>query len=334
MIYDDGIISLKPKEINLLVNKINRQKCDWVIFQYNGYSYNRFGAPSWLAKLFKKITTLSDTKLCLIVHETFIREDKGLKLKIYRILQRQALKAATKYSNLILTTTHLYQSQLDNLNRKSHLFFTPSNFENSIKELSIQKPEHEELILGTFGNRNPDFLIKVLEELERKKLHFKFYFIGNYQPIYTKLIKDATNRFTYIQISRSGKLTDRNIVNYLIQLDAFILLEPVRSDNGGGLNTKSGSSATALCMGIPIFSTKGDFTNSHVFKENENYLLLDYKDYKNSANIIYEILQNKEHLKQIGHRGQKLYHEQFSWSQYLNKMLKLILDVEAKKSLK
>jgi glycosyltransferase involved in cell wall biosynthesis len=321
IIYDDGIISLQEKEIGILVNKIKRHKADWVIFQYNGYSYNRFGAPNWLTKLYRKIEYYTTAKLCLIVHETYIREDKSIKLKIYRFLQKRTLKAASKYADLILTTTHLYQQQLKEMGRKSELFFTPSNFENHIINLQKSTLLNSSLKIGTFGNRDPHFLLQVLLGLEAKGLSGNFEFIGNYQPKYVKQIKDFTKKLVHIKISRSGKLTDANIVQHLAHLDAFILLEPVREDGGGGLNTKSGASATALCMGIPILSTKGDFTESDVFIEDKNYICLDHQNVSKSINIIFNALNDQEKLSAIGLAGQKLYKKDFAWQSYASRML-------------
>jgi glycosyltransferase involved in cell wall biosynthesis len=324
VIYDDGIISLEEKEIGILINKIKRNKSDWVIFQYNGYSYNRFGAPNWLAKLYKKIHHNTSSKLCLIVHETFIRKEETLKLKIYRYLQKRTLNTATKYSDIIITTTHLYQQQLKEMGRKSEVFFTPSNFENYIVNLDFKKQNDKLFTIGTFGNRDPEFLLKVIAGLEEKGLICHFVFIGNYQPKYIKEIKSATKKLNQIQIGRSGKLTDANIVQHLAKLDAFILLEPVRDDGGGGLNTKSGASATALCMGIPIFSTKGDFTNESVFVENENYIRLNHEDVEQSTELIFNTIKDEKKLKQIGINGKKLYDSNFSWAQYVQN-LKLIM---------
>ncbi|MFC5283199.1 hypothetical protein [Pedobacter alpinus] len=320
VIYDDGIISLEEKEIGILVNKIKRHKSDWVIFQYNGYSYNRFGAPNWLTKLYNRIHHYTPAKVCLIIHETFIREEKSLKLRIYRFLQQRTLRKASKYANLILTTTHLYENQLTEMGRKSQVFFTPSNFENYIEELDGPKISKERLKIGTFGNRDPKFLLEVIIRLEAKGLICDFEFIGNYQPKYIKQIKDITKKLNSIKISRSGKLTDSNIVKHLATLDAFILLEPVTEDGGGGLNTKSGASATALCMGIPIFSTKGDFTEPNVFIENQNYICLDHNDVEESTSIIYNSLKDHHQLIEIGLNGKKLYETSFAWKQYVNRM--------------
>lgn len=328
IIYDDGIISLQKKEIGILVNKIKRQKSDWVIFQYNGYSYNRFGAPSWLTKLYKKIQHYTSAKLCLIVHETYIRKEESYKLKIYRFLQKRTLRFASKYADLILTTTHLYQQQLNEMGRKSEVFFTPSNFENYINNLKTDHSNQKNLKVGTFGNRDPQFLLQILSGLEVKGLACSFEFIGNYQPKYVKQIKDYTKKLKYISITRSGKLTDANIVQHLSTLNAFILLEPVREDGGGGLNTKSGASATALCMGIPILSTKGDFTNEEVFVENWNYILLNHKSAEESTSIIFEALNHPENLLQVGKNGALLYKNKFAWRQYVENMSQLMLKKE------
>lgn len=325
VIYDDGIISLSPNEVNLLINKINRQKSDWVIFQYNGYSYNRFGAPNWLIQLYKKIHHSTSAKLCLIVHETYIRKEESLKLKIYRYLQKRTLRNATKYADIILTTTNLYQQQLEVMGRKSEVFFTPSNFENYIALLKINEPFSKILKIGTFGNRDPQFLLQIIAGLEEKGLECSFEFIGNYQPKYVKQIKDFAKKLSHIKITRSGKLTDSNIVQHLAQLDAFILLEPVREDGGGGLNTKSGASATALCMGIPIFSTYGDFTVGEVFIENKNYIRLDHINIESSTETIFNILDDKAQLYAIGVAGKMLYNEKFSWKQYTDRMLREII---------
>ena len=320
IIYDDGIISLEKKEIGLLVNKISRQKSDWVIFQYNGYSYNRFGAPNWLTKLYKEISFYTKSKLCLIVHETYIREEKSLKLKIYRYLQKRTLRLSGKYASLILTTTHLYQQQLKDLGLNSEVFFTPSNFENYIKELDT-KPTNQKLRIGTFGNRDPQFLLQIISGLQNRGLVCDFEFIGNYQPKYIKEIKTITTKLDHIQISRSGKLTDSNIVKHLSKLDAFILLEPVTATGGGGLNTKSGASATALCMGIPIFSTFGDFTIDNIFIENVNYIRLIPENVVSSTAIIFHAINNIDELMKIGLEGKNLYKEKFSWKQYTDRLM-------------
>jgi glycosyltransferase involved in cell wall biosynthesis len=327
IIYDDGIVSLEEKEIGILVNKIKKHKSDWVIFQYNGYSYNRFGAPNWLTKLFKRIQYYTQAKICLIVHETFIREEKSLKLRIYHYLQKRTLRKASNHVDLILTTTHLYQGQLKKMGRKSKVFYTPSNFENYI--FSLEKNENKSsktLKIGTFGNRDPTFLLQVIIQLENKGLIFDFEFIGNYQPKYIRQIKDVAKKLQHISISRSGKLTDANIVNHLSLLDAFILLEPVTANGGGGLNTKSGASATALCMGIPIFSTKGDFTEDEVFIENKNYICLNHEDVTESTTIVYESLSNPSKLKEIGLNGKNLYDNHFAWKQYVKRMQTLMLE--------
>ncbi len=325
IIYDDGIVSLEEKEIGIIVNKIKKHKSDWVIFQYNGYSYNRFGAPSWLIKLYNRIKQYTQAKVCLIVHETFIREEKSIKLKIYRYLQQRTLRKASQYADLIITTTHLYQKQLKEMGRKSEIFYTPSNFENFITELNETKPINKVLKIGTFGNRDPHFLLQTMLQLEARGLVCDFEFIGNYQPKYIKEIKDISKKLSQIKISRSGKLTDSNIVKHLSKLDAFILLEPVTELGGGGLNTKSGASATALCMGIPIFSTKGDFTEDEVFIENTNYILLNHKNVEETTSIIYNSLIDQENLIQIGLNGKKLYATCFAWKQYVQRMEALML---------
>ncbi len=325
VIYDDGIISLEEKEIGILVNKIKRQNSDWVIFQYNGYSYNRFGAPNWLTRLYKRINHYTSAKLCLIVHETFIREEKAIKLKIYRYLQKRTLRSASKYADLILTTTHLYQKQLLEMGRKSEVFFTPSNFENYIANLKKENHSGNKLTIGTFGNRDPNFLLQVIVGLEAKGLICNFEFIGNYQAKYVKKIKDFTKKLAHIKITRSGKLTDGNIVQHLAKLDAFILLEPVTEDGGGGLNTKSGASATALCMGLPIFSTVGDFTKGSVFMEDENYIRLDHTNSEKSIETIFTALKYPEQLISIGQAGKKLYDKEFAWTQYAHRMLSEML---------
>jgi glycosyltransferase involved in cell wall biosynthesis len=326
IIYDDGIITLEEQESGIIVNKIKRNKSDWVIFQYNGYSYNRFGAPNWLIRLYKKIHVYTSSKLCLIVHETFIREEKSLKIRIYHFLQKRTIRRASKYADLVITTTHLYQKQLKMMGIKSDVFYTPSNFENYILNLEKNSKPNSVLKIGTFGNRDPTFLLQVIAQLEIKGLIFNFEFIGNYQPKYVRQIKEVTRKLQHVSISRSGKLTDANIVKHLSLLDAFILLEPVTENGGGGLNTKSGASATALCMGIPIFSTKGDFTEDEVFVKNSNYICLNHNDVTESTNIIFESLSDPGKLKVIGLNGKILYDQNFAWKQYVKKMQTLMLE--------
>ena len=77
-------------------------------------------------------------------------------------------------------------------------------------------------------------------------------------------------------------------------------------------------------MGIPIFSTYGDFTAGNVFIEDVNYIRLDPENAILTTDIIYNSLNDKVKLAKIGAEGKKLYHARFSWQEYTQRLLKEI----------
>jgi hypothetical protein len=81
-------------------------------------------------------------------------------------------------------------------------------------------------------------------------------------------------------------------------------------------------------MGIPIFSTKGDFTNEAVFIENETYICLNHKDVALSTEIIFATITDSKKLKQIGENGKKLYENNFGWAQYVNNLKFIMQKIE------
>lgn len=317
--FNCTIISENPEFLLIKENisniflSIKLKKAEHIIFQYVGYSFSKIGSPFWLIKLFKELKKIEGLQIHLFIHETYIRPEKSLKIKIYHYLQKKCLKLLCAEADKIYCNLSFYQNQIKNSGYKSSLCPTPSNFENIYTNNSSQKFLNEEkLIFSSFGNRDYKYSLEVLNHLHKKGLDFEFHVWGKISSFYIKAFENLEKNLKgKIKIFKNS--AQRDIIKGLQRSHIFLFPEFVSSRGEGGLNSKSGTTATAFMLGLPVISTWGDMSDENIFETDYNCIIIPSKDSLEASKKIEDYLKLPKKLNQIGINAQKTYNQELSW---------------------
>lgn len=304
----DGITCLKS------LNKILQQsKPNFILFQYVPFSFHIKGLPFWLIYFFnslkkKKINTL------LFVHETFERRRIKLKHILLELLQKKILFNLCWISNVIFTTNAVYAKQLEKFKDKLDIARTPSNFEPL--KIEVQSKDENENIsslnLIYFGNRDfrkSLYIFKELYDLERK---FTLKILGKIHSDYLDELNKEEYEYLTPNIFITGTLSSYQITKEIEKATAYLLPEYVGFKGDGGLNTKSGTTATGFMLGKVVISTKGDMTEP-LFTDLYNCILIDVNSPKKAAKKILLALTDEPRKKELEEKSRQLYKQHLSW---------------------
>ena len=319
VIHEDDELPFEKKNLDKLIHRINEEQAEYILFQYVGYSYSRIGAPFWLIKLLKELKKNKKTKIVLFVHETYVRSSGSLKNKFYHFLQKLCLRYLCGNSDLILCNLNFYQAQVDKLGYKSILCPTPSNFEFTLKKNKQTKAEIKHKI-SSFGNRNYSYSLEVLNQLLLRGIKFEFHIWGQINDYNLAIIKNHKNKKLLERIKLMGNKEDYEIIEGLNSSTLFLFPEFVSNKGEGGLNTKSGTTATAFMLGLPVVSTWGDMSDKNIFKDQKNCIIITPNNSIEAANNIENYINRPDKLFRIGNNAQEMYYNKLGWKNLISNL--------------
>lgn len=294
--------------IGHLTKIIKTANPDFILFQYVPFSFNIKGLPIWLVLLFLNLF-IRKYKILLFVHETFERRLLKKKHLLLKILQKGILKLLCKFSYLVLTTNNLYFNQLKTLTKNLKLARTPSNFEPIDSQYSKSKQIKNKVIV-IFGNRDLRKSLLIFEELYKTDNEFTLRIIGKTDK--NNLTLKNNSKLT-AQIVVTGILTSKNLLNEIANAGVYLLPEYVGLKGDGGLNSKSGTTATGFMLGKTVISTKGDMTDS-IFKDMHNCVLIDNNEPQIAAKKIITLFSDQNLKNYIEENARLLYLNHLAWS--------------------
>lgn len=303
---------LVQENIPKIITAIQTKQINHVILQYVGYSFSKKGAPFWLINFFKELKK-NNLQIHLFVHETYIRSGTSLKTKIYHYLQKKCLQLLCAKADKIYCNLSFYQQQIKNLGYKSILCPTPSNFENIYEESVPQLIlKDEKIIFSSFGNRDYKYALDILKHLEHKGFNFEFHIWGKINPLFLKAFENIEEKLREkIKIFKNSSSQD--IIKGMEKSHIFLFPEFVSPKGEGGLNSKSGTSATAFMLGLPIISTWGDMSDKNIFIADYNCIIIPPKDSLEASKKIEDYLKLPEKINQIGLNAKKTYQKELGW---------------------
>lgn len=307
------------RDLNALTEIIQEAEPDIILFQYVPFSYNVKGLPFWLIAFFNQIKK-QNIKILFFAHETFERRRAKFKHILLEYLQKAILFRLSGLSDTVFTTNKVYATHLKKFKNKLYLTRTPSNFQD-IAYHSRNKTSKEkiDIRLTYFGNRDFKKTLHIFKELYAINNKTRLSIVGKITPNHFSDLKYPDNILIKEKIKITGPLAAHQILEELSQCDAYILPEYVGSKQDGGLNTKSGTTATGFMLGKVVISTKGDMTED-IFKDMSNCVLINANQPREAAKkILSALTYSKEKIEK---NALKLYHEQLSWENTIKTIIK------------
>ncbi len=309
-----------------LYKLVKQKNTNCLLIQYVPYAFNKSGFPL-IFIFFIGLFRIQGVHIHTNFHEVSIRiKGESLISKIRAVLQRILAYLLCVFSDTIQTSNKYYASLLYPF--KVAILPIPSNFEFVIPTpLSKLNESGNSLTISANANRCTPVLLNSIAILKQLVKHnIRLYIIGRAYPTDLVAINQLLSEYDLIN-ETSFFVNDKaeTIVQVLLESDIFIQLESVSPHGYGGVSSKSGTTAAAMHLGIPIISTCGDMTDQELFKQGENICLVPFNDPNIISEKIVELFKNKGYHTALSTNAKESYNSHFAWINTLNYHLNSVL---------
>ena len=303
------------KSLIILYNVIRSKRPRWILFQYVPYAYSKTGIPI-LIPFFLLIVRFSGIKIHTNFHEISIRLWSGTVSGFFRAIgQRLTAYLICLFANSIQTSNKYYASLIYPF--KTTILPIPSNFEliyNTLQfdELSsLEKNDHH--ILSS-ANRCNNYFFEVISLLFELNPSFKLIIMGRATPSDLLFVESKLAAYKLLhRVEILVNLPPEEYIKLFFQSTIYFQFESVNRNGEGGVSSKSGLMATALMVGTPIITTKGDLTDTNLFVDQLNVLFIPTTNSKLAIDAVNLLISNDKYRSRIKQNGKEMYYKKFSW---------------------
>lgn len=294
---------------------LKHQRPEWLLIQYVPNGFQHWAMPIWLPVLVWLIK-LHGIHVGITFHEVSIRHQLWpLKYELVSLTQRGIAWTLARLSDKVVTSIDYYNRQLQGYTSNTiHLIPIGSNIvptpltRNEVTATRQTIAPNRGLIISTFGIRNQDLLLQVVDRLIQQLPTLSLLIVGelrlseSVQPIYQKLQN---------QIHITGYLPNADAYRYLSASDVFFMPDPVTVDEKGGSSNKSTSLAAGLAAGLRVVGTLGDMNNK-LLQQTPGVFLEDATDLNKLTQRLL-LLLNDGSIESQRHSRLRFFDQTLSW---------------------
>jgi glycosyltransferase involved in cell wall biosynthesis len=310
----------QPSSIFSVVEAISADMPDWVILQYDPFSYGaRYGFNPYLPLALNLLKRrCPQVRIGLIVHESFvpIRNWKSVVLSSWLKAQLWALgRVADAIFIVIEPWIPILKSWFPNktvqhLPVSSNMPLVPTCRDEIRARLGISP---QTIVLGLFGRiqrtRSLEHVIKAVNRSREAGFDVVLLYSG------LDLVA-ARNCLSSVPLIADGPLTAPEISQRFAAMDVFLV--PIDE----GVSTRRTSLMTGLQHGVPTVATFGLATDSVLMGENGKSLILsNVKAPDDFADAVLDLVSKPSSRKVLSEGAQQLFSREFSWNQIGAKLL-------------
>ena len=294
-----------------LSSAIDRNPPDWLVLQYNSFSYGRWGFNPWLTRLPARIRSSSpSTQLAVMVHEPFVPFE-GWRFSVMATWQRWQLWRLGQSADALFFSTQPWAEQFQTWFRSTPVHHLPvgSNMPRVSAGRETVRSElgfvQDDYVIGLFGSghfsRLLHFVRAAVEEIQQEIPNAKVLYIG-------PAGKKVTEALYGIPVLNAGALPAEEVSRRFATMDLY--LAPFNK----GVSTRRGSFLVGLQHGLPTVSTHGIHTGSALHAEDGRAFVLSADDEPSEyAAAALAVATDSARAKELALRGQRLYDTMYDW---------------------
>lgn len=304
--------------ISHIIKETKKINPDYIILQYVGYMYQRYGVPLNIP-LLVAFLRLSRIKIITTFHEVAIRFNFKNPLNwAIAFLQRLVAYSICLLSHRIVVTIEYFKKMLKAFNRKiiripvGPSIRAPELSQRELELLREKIADKIDFIISTFGScapwRRSDILLKAINKCYKTRKNIKVLIIGRegHSERFKCLLKELQLE-PILHIT--GFLEHEEIYKYLAISDLFVMLD---TDDYGGISTKSTALASAYSAELPIIGNRGLLTDDF-FVHGENIYLINQVNPDEVCRAISELMDNKDLRQKLRYGSKKTYENFLKW---------------------
>jgi glycosyltransferase involved in cell wall biosynthesis len=309
----------EARSVENLVAPIVARRPDWVLLQYNPFSYGKRGWNPYLPGVMARIKRESPgTRVAVMAHETFVPPE-SLKFRVMRAYQQDQFRRLGREADLMLLSIEGWAREFQGWFPRIPVLHLPVG--SNMAVASILREEARErlgirpgaVVVGLFGQAHPsrmlDWVGAAVQAARRERPDTVLLYVGPHETEVRRFSGD-------VPVIGGGPFAPEEVSRRFAAMD--IHLTPFLD----GASTRRTSLMTGLQHGIATVSTRGGHTDSVLAQEDGSALFLPpVGDQKQFDQIVLDLLRDPALRERVGRAGQRLYAEQFDWPRICGNLL-------------
>ena len=302
-----------------LWNAVRRDPPDWLVVQYNPFSYGRWGFNPFLPLVLRRLKRQHPLlRLAVMVHEPFVPVEDW-RTALMTTWQRGQLWALGCAADLVFFSIAPWAERfrpwfpgtpVHHLPVSSNVPRTSVSKQAMRRELGLAP---DEFVVGVFGSAHPSRLMHFIRAaVERVQAD-----VGALRVLYVgaagKRVREALGDVPMID---TGALPAADVSRHFAAMDLY--LAPFRK----GVSTRRGSFLVGLQHGVATISTHGIHTDKVLLEQNgAAFLLSSDANPDDYARLAATLARDEQRRSDIGKAGQAFFEDSFSWPRLTESLL-------------
>ncbi len=311
---------VKPQSFLSIIKFIQADPPDWVILQYDPFTYGtKFGLNPYIPLAINILKRLCpQVKIGVIVHESFIHI-RNWKLAVLSQFLKAQLWLVCCAADAIFTVIEPWVAILTTWFPNKLIQHLPVS--SNIPQLSTNRDEvraslgisPQTIVLGLFGRvqrvRRLDHIIKTVKKIQAQGLDVLVMYIGHD-------CAGAKSGLMDLPLLAEGPFSPEEISYRFAVMDIYLV--PIDE----GVSTRNTSFMTGIQHGIPTVATFGQSTDSVLMREHgKGVFLVDVEAPDDFAKTALDLAINPQQRKLISDGAKQLFDREFSWQQVSSTLL-------------
>ena len=316
---EEGFAFDDRSSVSRMLDKIEAERPDWVLLQYNPFSYGRLGLNLHLPRAIARMKRRHpEIRFALMVHEPFVPLTSW-KFGVMSVWQRWQLRSLGRSADLIFFSIDSWVHRFQRWFPGKPVFHLPVG--SNIPRVPITRAEARArlgitegtTVLGVFGTFGGTRLLEEIKAAVHSVAGTGRDCMLVYIGPHGKLVREAIGDLPALT---EGPLPADEVSRRLAAVDIFL------SPFIDGVSTRRGSMMAALQHGLAVVGTRGPLTDRILQQQDQHAMLLaGVGDAEGFAEYASELQRDVELRECLGTRAHKLYEAEFSWKKVVARLL-------------
>ena len=310
-----------------LIARVEQEKPDWVLLQFNQFSFGKWGLNPFLPRAMQQIKRrCPQTRFAWMAHEDFV-PIISWKFAVMTTWQRRQFRGLGRAADVIFFSIDPWVQQYRPWFPGKTIVHLPVGSNMPLAGISRTEARarlgigEDTLVLGLFGTAHSSRLLHLIraavEAAHAKNPDVLALYIGPHG--------DAVRQALHgLPTLAEGPFPAEEVSRRFAAMDIYLV--PI----AGGVSSRRTSLMTALQHGIPTVSTFGEATDAMLIAENgKAFLLADTNHSETFTESVLRLVNDKVLQEKIGAHGKVLYNREFSWEHTARRLLTAFNKAEA-----
>jgi glycosyltransferase involved in cell wall biosynthesis len=305
--------------VRQIKGRVETDQPDWVLLQFNQFSYGRWGLNPWLPLTMKAIKRRNPSvQTAVMMHENFV-PPHSLKNRVMRIWQRWQFCSLIQTADRAMFSIQPWVERYGSWFPGKTLMHLPVG--SNIPVVQIGREEARErleissdtCVLGIFGTfrdaRMMELMRKAALKAQREGHKILVLYVGPHG-------ESVRNSLVGIPVLGDGPFPPEEVSRRFAAMDVYL------SPYIDGVSTRRGAMMAALQHGIATVGTSGHQTDSILLEQDGTAFLLAPVDSPEQycAQTLSLVTDAQRRLK-IGSEAARLYEREFAWERIADRLM-------------